>query len=152
MILGVGAYGAPSHGFSLQPVRDLPLSCLTRSHPFRAVIGWFLVSLAFSYYHQILSPQPIPPSQAYAMGNFGMNNPNQPYNPSAGYHYPAPSGPPPQQQEYVPPYDPAKLPEYGAGSYGASTASVGDVKAGGQANSSREDVSFHSPAAPGRNA
>lgn len=43
-----------------------------------------------------------------------MNNlQQQPYNPQSGYHYPAPPGPPPAPREdFVPPYDPAKVPDY----------------------------------------
>jgi len=79
-----------------------------------ALVGGFLVSLAFSYYHQLLAPQPMAPSQAYAMNNFNTSYGGS-YNPQAGYQYPAPPGAPPSREDYVPPYDPAKLPSYGDG-------------------------------------
>jgi len=92
------------------------------------IVGLFLVSLAFSFRHQLLSPQPLrpqAPSQAFAMGA---------YNPQVGYQYPAPPGPPPRRdEEFVPPYDPAKLPEY-SGGYGGK---IGDTKLAGE---SEEDV------------
>jgi len=66
------------------------------------------VSIAFSFYHQLLSPQPLAPSQAYTMDNLQQ----QPYHPQSGYQYPAPPGLPPSREDYVPPYDPAKVPEY----------------------------------------
>ncbi|KAG8903569.1 hypothetical protein FRB99_003120 [Tulasnella sp. 403] len=85
------------------------------------VLGWFFVSLAFSYYHQLLSPQPLAPSQAFQMGAFGdRSGPYGPYNPQGGYQYPAPAGPPPNREDFVPPYDPAKVPDYEEGGYGKS--------------------------------
>jgi len=83
----------------------------------RAVFGdfaWLFVStivslmfsaIAFAYYRQALDPAstayPRAPSDRIRM---------QAYAP---YSYPPPAGPPPQP-EFVPPYDPAKLPSYGA--------------------------------------
>lgn len=58
------------------------------------------------------------------------------YNPQAGYQYPPPPGPPPPREDYVPAYDPAKLPAYGAGGY---TGHAGDVKLAG-ADESTEDI------------
>jgi len=75
---------------------------------FSIILSGFFVSLAFSFYHQILSPQQLAPSQAYNMNDFQ----NQPYNPQSGYQYPAPNGPPPIKEDFVPPYDPAKVPDY----------------------------------------
>ncbi|KAG9031963.1 hypothetical protein FRB95_002044 [Tulasnella sp. JGI-2019a] len=66
------------------------------------------VSLAFAFYYQLLLPEQLAPSQIYSMNNMQ----NQPYNPHSGYQYPAPAGPPPSREDYVPPYDPAKVPDY----------------------------------------
>ncbi|KAG8872584.1 hypothetical protein FRB98_009530 [Tulasnella sp. 332] len=66
------------------------------------------VSLAFAFYHQLLLPEQLPPSQAYNMNNMQR----EPYNPQSGYQYPAPPGAPPFREDYVPPYDPAKVPDY----------------------------------------
>jgi len=71
-------------------------------------VSFLFISLAFSFYHQLLVPQPLAPSQAYNMNNMQR----QPYNPQSGYQYPAPAGPPPTREDYVPPYDSAKVPDY----------------------------------------
>ncbi|KAG8962859.1 capsule-associated protein CAP1, partial [Tulasnella sp. 419] len=72
------------------------------------VLGWLFASMAFSYYHQLLSPHTVAPSQAFRMGAFNSHQPygQSPYNPQGGYQYPAPR--PGPQEDYVPPYDPHK--------------------------------------------
>lgn len=72
------------------------------------VFSILFVSMSFAFYHQLLVPQQIAPSQAYNLNNIQ----NQPYNPHSGYQYPAPAGPPPGREDYVPAYDPAKVPDY----------------------------------------
>jgi hypothetical protein len=61
-------------------------------------------AIAFAYYRQALDPAntayPRAPSDRIRMQAY-----------SVPYSYPPPAGPPP---EFVPPYDPAKLPSYGA--------------------------------------
>ncbi|KAG9047146.1 hypothetical protein FS837_002929 [Tulasnella sp. UAMH 9824] len=99
-------------------------------------LGWFFVSIAFSYYHQLLSPQPLlAPSQAFQLRT---------YNPQAGYNYPAPPGPP-LREEFVPPYDPAKLPQYGSHEGGYSQQ-YGDKRA--LADESTDDVRLESGGGP----
>jgi len=68
------------------------------------------VSLSFSFYHQLLAParEPLAPSQAYNLNNMQRG----PYNPQSGYQYPPPPGAPPRTEDYVPPYDPVKVPDY----------------------------------------
>jgi len=88
------------------------------------LIGWFFAALAWSYYHQALSPQPIAPSQTFQLGSYGNQPQYGPYNPQGGYQYPAPPGPPPRTEDFVPPYDPAKVPDYDE----AYTRPVGDQK------------------------
>jgi len=75
------------------------------------LVSGLFASIAFSLYHQLLSPARITPSQAYNLNTM----PQQPYNPQSGYQYPAPPGPPPGD-DFVPPYDPAKVPDYYEGS------------------------------------
>jgi len=92
------------------------------------ILAVFFVMLAFSFYHQLLTPQVLAPSQAYPLGTFGSDS--TPYNPQTGYQYPAPSGPPPAPREdYVPPYDPHKVPEYfeGDGPKGFSQGKETDI-------------------------
>ncbi|KAG8877669.1 hypothetical protein FRB97_003196 [Tulasnella sp. 331] len=72
------------------------------------ILSVLFVSLAFAFYHQLLLPEQLPPSQAYNMNNMQR----EPYNPQSGYQYPAPPGAPPFREDYVPPYDPAKVPDY----------------------------------------
>lgn len=80
------------------------------------------VSLSFSFYHQLLLParEPLAPSQAFSLGNMQRG----PYNPQSGYQYPPPNGPPPRTEDYVPPYDPAKVPDY----YESQGFDLGDKK------------------------
>lgn len=100
-----------------------------------SVLGWFFVSIAFSYYHQLLSPQPLAPSQAFQLRT---------YNPQGGYNYPPPPGPP-IREEFVPPYDPAKLPQYGSHEGGYSQQ-YGDKRA--LADESTDDVRLESGGEP----
>lgn len=104
-----------------------------------SVLGWFFVSIAFSYYYQLLSPQPVlAPSQAFQLRS---------YNPQGGYNYPPPPGPPPRD-DFVPPYDPAKLPQYGShdGGYSHQFGADGDKRA--LADESTDDVRLESGGGP----
>ncbi|KAG9019360.1 hypothetical protein FRB90_003464 [Tulasnella sp. 427] len=103
------------------------------------LLGWFFVSIAFSYYYQLLMPQPVmAPSQAFQLRT---------YNPQGGYNYPAPPGPPPRD-DFVPPYDPAKLPQYGQeGGYSQQQYGAGGDKRG-LTDESTDDVRLESAPQP----
>ncbi|KAG8919949.1 hypothetical protein FRC00_010700, partial [Tulasnella sp. 408] len=84
----------------------------------------------------LLSPQPIlAPSQAFQLRT---------YNPQGGYNYPPPPGAP-LREEFVPPYDPAKLPQYGSHEGGYSQQ-YGDKRA--LADESTDDVRLESGGGP----
>lgn len=86
------------------------------------------MSVGFSYYHQLLAPQTMPPSQQFRLGqmggqNAGYYNNGAPYNPQGGYQYPAPRQPP---EDYVPEYDPHKVPAYYEGENGRAVGAEKD--------------------------
>jgi len=87
-------------------------------------VSLLYVSLSFSFYHQLLLParEPLAPSQAYNLNNMQRG----PYNPQSGYQYPVPGPPPQGGEDYVPPYDPAKVPDY----YESQGLELGDKKDG----------------------
>jgi len=60
---------------------------------FSIFLSLLYISLAFSFYHQLLALQQMAPSQAYNMNNF-----QQPYSPQSAYRYPA-GGTTPKQRK-----------------------------------------------------
>jgi hypothetical protein len=89
------------------------------------LLGLFFVSIAFSFYRQLLDPSTVrtAPTNVYRMQAQGMYPP--PQGPIPGY---APYNPYP---DYVPPYDPHKPPIYSQGGWSGPT---GDEKNGYEHN------------------
>jgi len=105
------------------------------------ILSCLFISVAFSYYHQLLSPQPLPPSNAFRMGPTAASA--DPYNPQAGYQYPNRGQRP---EDWVPAYDPAKLPGYGDSRVDLH-AQLGDGKDAKQFQEEEEEE--EQPRAPG---
>lgn len=86
------------------------------------VLSVVYISISFSFYYQLLSPEReiLAPSRAYNLSNMQRG----PYNPQSGYQYPAPAVAPPTTEDWVPPYDPAKVPDY----YESQGIDLGDKK------------------------
>jgi hypothetical protein len=106
-------------------------------------VAAFFASVAFAYFRQVLDPTS--PANAlrgptqHRMGAFPSHY-NPPYNPNygrgPGYSYPAPQGPPPNQEDaFVPPYE-SKPPGYVQGDY---RGEVGYGKGDYNSSDDRED-------------